>query len=384
MSFDYIIVGAGICGITAAEELANVMNKNVLLIDKRDHIGGNCYDYVNENGNLIHKYGPHVLHTDNTQVFNYLSLFTRWNNYNHKILLKDENSLIPVPFNFISIDKCLKDYSEEIKIALIDNYKINEDIPVIELLGSDNKYLRKLGCYIYNAFSNYFKKLYGIDDEMVMGYVDQMLPFRMSYDCRYYKNIYQAEPTHGFTNMFNNMLSNHKITVMLNKDYHEIIKIDYDNNKIYYEDEEFKGHLIFTGMIDEFFDYEYGELSYNSLILENEDIKQSRFQDNATIYYSENYHFTRITDFEYLSQDLNDSTVIQFEYPVAYDRMNEEQNVPYYPLNQDKDKDIYAKYKKLADDYENVTFIGRLAEYKLVQMDECVEKVLSLIGNELI
>lgn len=382
MCFDYIIVGAGITGITAAEELSNVLDKKVLLIDKRDHIGGNCYDYFNEEGNLVHKYGPHVFHTNNTQVYNYLSLFTRWNNYSHKILFKYNDTLVPIPFNFISIDKSLSSYAEEIKIALIEEYNINDKIPIEKLRNSDNEYLKKLGNHIYQIFSEHFKKLYQITDEEVNEFVEKMFPFRMSYDCRYYTTMYQVEPTHGYTNMFKNMLSNHNITVLLNKDYNEIIKIDFENNKIYYEDEEFKGHLIFTGMIDEFFKYKYGELEYNSLIYENELINESTFQDNSIIYYPNKYHFTRVTDFKYLSGNIMNTTVVQFEYPVKYDRKDKEQNIPYYPIDLKRNKEVYEKYHKLSDDFLNVTFIGRLAEYKLLQMDECVEKVLNLINSK--
>ena len=382
MSFDYIIVGAGITGIAAAEELANVLDKKVLIIDKREHIGGNCYDYLNDKGNIIHKYGPHIFHTDNTYVYNFLSLFTRWNNYNHKILFKYDDTLVPVPFNFISVDKLLPSYSEQIKMALIEKYDINERIPIQELKESDDEYIRKLGNMMYHVISGYFKKLYGINDEEVKEFIPKMFPFRMSYDCRYYSNVYQVEPVLGYTNMFKNMLSNSNITVLLNKDYHDIISIDYENKKIYYENEEFTGHLIFTGMIDEFFNYKYGELEYNSLILENELINESTFQDNSIIYYPNQYHFTRLTDYKYLSENNLETTVIQFEYPVRYDREDKERNIPYYPIDLKRNKELYEKYHELSYDFDNVTFVGRLAEYKFLQMDECVEKVLNLISSK--
>lgn len=382
MSFDYIIVGAGIAGITAAEELANTLNKKILLIDKKDHIGGNCYDYYNDNGNIIHKYGPHVFNTNNIEVYNYLSLFTHWKNYNHKIIFKVNDELIPVPFNFISIDKILKYESEEIKKALIENYKVKERITIKELKESENSYIRILGNTIYDIFAKYYKKLYLIDDEEVKEFIYKMYPFRMSYDCRFYDTTYQIEPIHGYTSMFKNMLSNHNITVLLNKDYHEIIDIDFEEKKIYYEGKEFEGHLIFTGMIDEFFNYEFGELKYNSLILENEEIENSTFQEASIIYYPEDNHFTQISDFKYISGDYLPTTVIQFEYPVEYNKKYEEQSIPYYPIDLEKNKKTYYKYRKLAEYFENVTFVGRLAEYKLLKMDEVVEEVLNLINNK--
>lgn len=384
MPFDYIIVGAGIAGITAAEELANVMDKKVLLIDKEDHVGGICYDFKDETGQLVHKHGLHVFHSNNSFVFNYLSLFTTWRKFNIKLLYRDYGTLIPVPFNFISIDKCLPSVSEEIKTSLLDNYEINSRIPIRELKDSGDKYLNMLGEYAYDRFCEYFKKLYDITDSEIEGFEDRMFPFRMSYDCRYYTSIYQGVPTYGYTEMFKNMLSNHNITVMLNKDYNEVLSIDYENYMVYYEGEEFKGHLIFTGMIDEFFDYRYGELEYNCILYDNEVVDKSKFQDNCVVIYSEDYHFTRINDYSYLSDDYSDATVAQFEYPVRYDRFDKQQNVPYYPVDLEENVKVYEKYKKLSEDYDNITFIGRLAEYKLYEMDEVVEQVLKLISEKFV
>lgn len=384
MTFDYIIVGAGIAGITAAEELANVMNKKVLIIEKLDHIGGNCYDYVNEDQTNIHKYGPHVFHTNNTIVYNYLSLFTMWNRHSHKLLFKHENQLVPVPFNFISIDKILPADAEEIKGALLEQYDVNSTISIRELMNSNNEYLKKLGASIYEIFSKHLKKVYAISDEEIMEFVDELPPFRSSYDCRLYKEVYQAIPRDGYTNMFNNMLSNQNITVMLNKDYKDIIKIDHENKKIFYEEKEFDGHLIFTGPIDEFFDYKYGKLPYRSSVLINEKIENPSFQDIVVTYYPEEYHFTRITDFKYLNDQYLDTTTIQIEYPTEYDVDSEEGNIPFYPICLEKNRKIHEKYKELSEEYDNVTFIGRLSEYKILHMDEVVEKVLDLMSEKFI
>lgn len=382
MPYDYIIVGAGLAGITAAEELANVMDKKVLLIEKMDHIGGNCYDYVNENGTRIHKYGPHIFHTDNALVYNYLSLFTMWNSHSHKIMFKNNDTLIPVPFNLISIDKALPEVAEEIKVALFKKYKVKSKIPVRELMESDDKYIKKLGDTMYSMFSNHLKKVYDISDYEILELIDYLLPFRTSYDCRYHKDIYQVIPQDGYTQMFNNMLSNDNITVMLNKDYHDIIKIDHENKKIFFEDEEFMGHMIFTGMIDEFFDYRFGRLPYRSSVLVNEVIDNDTFQDIAVTYYPNEYHFTRITDYKYLCGDYLESTVIQFEYPEKYYANSKEDNVPFYPIPLEKNFKTYRKYRTLSEEYDNVTFIGRLTEYKILQMDEVVEKVLNLISEK--
>lgn len=382
LTFDYIIVGAGLAGITAAEELANVMNKNVLIVDKNDHIGGNCYDYVNENGTNIHKYGPHIFHTNNTIVYNYLSLFSMWNRHSHKLLFKHENQLVPVPFNFISIDKILSQDAEEIKGALLDNYEINTSIPIRELMNSEDEYLQELGNEIFKIFSKHLKKVYSVDDADVWEFVDRFLPFRTSYDCRLYTDVYQVVPRDGYTNMFTNMLSNQNITVMLNTDYHDVLRIDHESRKVFYEDEEFEGHLIFTGSIDEFFDYKFGKLPYKSAVMLNEVIDNPTFQDNVVTYYPDEYHFTRITDFKYLNDEYLDTTTIQIEYPTEYDGTSSEGNIPFYPIRIEKNRNIYEKYKSLIKEYDNVTFIGRLSEYRILQMDEIVEKVLEVIAEK--
>lgn len=382
MSYDYIIVGAGIAGITAAEELANVLNKKVLLIDKREHIGGNCYDYINKDGIIIHKYGPHIIHTNNTKVYDYLSLFTLWNTYNHKVLYKMDDNLIPIPFNLISIDKCLPPESQHIKKVLLDKYEVNSHVPIKELMNSSDEYLQLLGQYVYNnIFLKDYKKLYELDEDELQEFVDKMIPVQVSYDCRYYLDRYQVVPTHGYTNMFQNMLTSNNITILLETDYREIINVDHENKKIYYEGREYNGHLIFTGMIDEFFDYKYGQLPYRSLILLNEDLNEVLFQDNAVIQYPEEYHFRKITEYKYLTGQQTVNTTIQFEFPTEYSIKNEEQNIPYYPLDLEKNKNIYDKYRKLSEKYENVSFIGRLAQYELLQIDEIVEEVLNLINE---
>ncbi len=382
MPYDYIIIGAGITGITAAEQLANMMNKKVLLIEKNDHIGGNCYDYYCNNGTRVNKYGPHIFHTDNSLVYEYLSLFTMWDRNVHKFLFKYDNTLIPVPFNFISVDKLLPEDSEKIKIALLDQYNVKAEIPIKELMESENEHIRKLGEKIYIIFSKYLKKVYDINDEEVLELIDKFIPFRTSYDCRYYKDVYQAIPRQGYTNMFNNMLSNNNITIMLNKDYHDVIRVDYENKKIFYEEKEFDGHLIFTGMIDEFFNYKFGKLPYKSSVMINELVDRESFQDIAVTYYPEENHFSRIIDYKYFCGEYLDSTVIQFEYPDKYNAKIKEQSIPFYPVILEKNRKIYKEYEKLSKEYDNVTFIGRLSEYKILQMDEAVEKVLNLISEK--
>ncbi|OED30850.1 UDP-galactopyranose mutase [Methanosphaera sp. WGK6] len=379
MAYDFIIVGAGIAGITAAEQLANIHNKKVLLIDKRDHIGGNCYDCYNDDGLLIHKYGPHIFHTDDRDVYDYLSLFTNWDIYNHKIVGKKEDMFIPLPLNLISIDKCLPEDSSKIKSALLKLYNVNDRIPLSDIEKIDNKYLKKFTEYIHINSINYLEKELGNSYNSLGHTIAGNIPIQVSYDCRYYLDLYQGIPTNGYTAMFENMLSNHNITILLEKEYDELIHVDYENKKLYYEDEEFKGKIIFTGQIDEFFNYKYGKLEYKSSIIMNETINQQYFQKNATILYLDEYHFTQITEYKYLTGQQSNKTTIQFEFPIEYNSNFEERSIPHHLLTNNKNIELYDKYKELTKDYPQITFIGQLNEYKKISMATIVRNVLDLI-----
>lgn len=383
MAYDFIIVGAGIAGITMAEQIANMLNKKVLLIDKRDHIGGNCHDYYNDDGILVHKYGPHIFHTNSTRVYNYLSLYTTWISYNHKVLGKIGDILVPIPFNLISIDKCLPDISNHVKSAILEEYEVNQKVPILEMKKSDNPAIAKLAHYVYeNVFLHYTEKMWGLKPEHLDESVTARVPVHISYDCRYFQDTYQGIPRDGYTKMFANMLSNHNINILLNKDYHDILSIDYEEKKVYLYDEEFTGEVIFTGMIDEFFDYRYGPLPYRAMVFMDETSDKDRFQENATINYPNDYHFTRITEYKYLTGQVSDKTTVQFEFPEQYDYKDKDANIPSYPIPQKKNEELYNRYKLLADEFEHVTFLGRLAEYKYMNMDVVVEKALNLISDK--
>ena len=383
VTYDYIVIGAGIAGITAAQRIATVLRKRVLVIEKRDHVGGNCYDYYDEKGILIHKYGPHVLHTKNRDIYQYLSLFTNWNVYNHKILGKIEDELLPIPFNLISIHKAFLEKTSQMKKALLDNYNVDSKVDVNELKNSANEYLREIGEYVDEKFlSTYCEKQWGVTADNLDSSFEDYLKVIPSYNCRYYDDKYQGMPSKGYTDMFLHMLNNPDINIILNKDYREILSVNHQENKIYYKGEEFKGKIIFTAMIDEFFEYKYGILPYHSLIHINECVDYSNFQGEAVICYPEEYHFTRIIEYKYLTGQSSNHTSIQFEYPSKYNPNVEEQSIPYYPIHNEDNLKLYEKYRKLTENYPNVKFIGRLAEYKYMEMDEVVEKVLKFISEE--
>lgn len=384
MEYDYIIVGAGITGITAAEQLANVYDKKVLLIDKNDHIGGNCYDYYDESGILVHKYGPHIFHTNNEEVYSYLSLFTTWNVYNHKLVCNINNTFIPVPFNLISIDKTMQDDNQKITTALLTEYIVNDTLPLDKLKESKNPDIQKLVSYVNeNIYTPYVKKIYGVDPEKICEVDGVNINITISYDCRYYQDKYQAVPSNGYTSMFENMLSNHNINILLEHDYNDIISIDLENKKVYFNDEEYTGQLIFTGMIDEFFNYCYGKLPYRSIVYMNETVDQIHFQENASIIYPNDYHFTEITEYKYITGQHARNTTIQFAFPTDYNPKYDETNIPYYPIITEENRELFRKYEKLTEKFPQITFMGRLCNYKHLNMDEAVQNVHDVLFRQL-
>lgn len=384
MEYDYIIVGAGITGITAAEQLANVYDKKVLLIDKNDHIGGNCYDYYDESGILVHKYGPHIFHTNNEEVYSYLSLFTTWNVYNHKLVCNINNTVIPVPFNLISIDKTMQDDNQKITTALLTEYIVNDTLPLDKLKESKNPDIQKLVSYVNeNIYTPYVKKIYGVDPEKICEVDGVNINITLSYDCRYYQDKYQAVPSNGYTSMFENMLSNHNINILLEHDYNDIISIDLENKKVYFNDEEYTGQLIFTGMIDEFFNYCYGKLPYRSIVYMNETVDQIHFQENASIIYPNDYHFTEITEYKYITGQHARNTTIQFAFPTDYNPKYDETNIPYYPIITEENMELFRKYEKLTEKFPQITFMGRLCNYKHLNMDEAVQNVHDVLFRQL-
>lgn len=384
MEYDYIIVGAGITGITAAEQLANVYDKKVLLIDKNDHIGGNCYDYYNESGILVHKYGPHIFHTNNEEVYSYLSLFTTWNVYNHKLVCNINNTVIPVPFNLISIDKTMQEDNQKITTALLTEYIVNDTLPLDKLKESKNPDIQKLVSYVNeNIYTPYVKKIYGVDPEKICEVDGVNINITISYDCRYYQDKYQAVPSNGYTSMFENMLSNHNINILLEHDYNDIISIDLENKKVYFNDEEYTGQLIFTGMIDEFFNYCYGKLPYRSIVYMNETVDQIHFQENASIIYPNDYHFTEITEYKYITGQHARNTTIQFAFPTDYNPKYDETNIPYYPIITEENMELFRKYEKLTEKFPQITFMGRLCNYKHLNMDEAVQNVHDVLFRQL-
>lgn len=373
---DVIIIGAGFAGATVANVLAN-KGKNVLVIDKRDHIGGNAYDYMEEDI-LIHKYGPHIFHTNSKEVFDYLSNFTEWYKYEHKVLGHVDNKLVPIPFNFKSIEECLPEKVEKLIELLKKDYGDGKKVPIMDLLMNENRDIRYLANYIYeHVFKYYTMKQWDMKVEELDSAVSARVPVNTSYDDRYFNDTYQYMPKEGYTKLIEKMLDNEHIEVLLNTNVTDILKLE--DGTIYYNNVPFDGDVYYTGALDELFDYKHGELPYRSLDLILERLNGT-FQDAATENYPENdVKFTRITEYKHFMEvEPKGVTYIHTEYPFPYRRNGEVGNVPYYPIIKDENQALYETYMKEASKYPKLHLIGRLAEYKYYNMDAIVLKALEM------
>ncbi|MFN4305666.1 UDP-galactopyranose mutase [Sulfurihydrogenibium azorense] len=380
--FSYIIIGSGFAGSVIAERIANVLNEKVLIIEKRNHIGGNCYDYKNKDGIIIHKYGPHLFHTDYKDVFDYLSNFTDWDIYHHKVLAFIDGKKIPIPFNLNSLYMAFpENLAKKIEEKLIKRYPYNSKVPILDLKKENDEDLKFLADYVYKkVFLNYTAKQWGLKPEEIDPGVTARVPVFIGKDDRYFTDRYQAIPTEGYTKIFERMLNHKNIKIMLNTDFKEVIHINFENRKIYFLGQEFKGKLIFTGMIDELFDFKYGYLPYRSLDLRFETIEKEWFQEVATVNYPNDYDFTRITEFKHIHPVNSEKTTILKEYPKHY---IPNKDIPYYPVFTKENQELYNRYNEEAEKFENIILVGRLAEYRYYDMDDVVKRALEVFEERI-
>ncbi len=380
--YDTIIVGAGIAGAVAARKLAEEGNRKVLVIERRNHIGGNCYDVADEHGILIHEYGPHIFHTEEERVREYLSRFTEWYDFGHEVVAKVGDKLIPVPFNLNTLhlvyDKEKADHLEE---KLIAEYGEGSRVPIMKLRENEDPEVREIAEYVYqNVFLRYTMKQWGQTPEEISPEVTGRVPVVISYDDRYFKDKYQSVPLHGFTPMFEKMLDHENIEVWINTDCTDVLS--FADGKIYFQDEEFTGELIYTGAIDELFDCRFGRLPYRSLDFKFEHLDIDSYQGHSVVNYTVSEDFTRITEFKFLTgQKDTDGTTIVREYPFAYTGAKGE--IPYYAILNEENQALYEKYKGLTEGFKGFYLLGRLAEYKYYNIDAMTLKAMEL-ADELI
>lgn len=381
--FDFIIIGAGLSGIVLAERLTNSLNKTVLLIEKRNHIGGNCFDYYDKKGILVHKYGPHIFHTNIKKVWDYLSNFTLWHYYHHRVLGIIDGQKVPIPFNLKTLSNLFpKSVADILERKLIEEFGYNKKIPILKLKEKNDSDLKFIADFVYEKiFLNYTIKQWGVKPEEIDSLVTNRVPVYISKDDRYFQDKFQGVPLYGYTTMFTNMISNKKIKIMLNTDYKDIMNIDINNNKVHFLEKEFNGKVIYTGMIDELFNYKYGELPYRSLKFDFENIDKDFFQETGTVNYPNDYEFTRITEFKHLSgQDVKSTTIVK-EIPQEYDKNIPEKDIPYYPIANDTNFQLYSKYNNDIIKQEKIIQLGRLADYKYYDMDMSINRALDVFEN---
>lgn len=378
--FDYIIVGAGFAGSVLAERIATQSNKKVLIIEKRNHIAGNCYDLIDQNNILIHQYGPHLFHTNNKKVVDYLSQFTAWDTYNHHVLAVVNGKKVPIPFNINTLYEVFPEsLAKIVEKKLVKEYSLNSKVPILELKKSTDKDLQFLADFVYEKiFVHYTAKQWGIKPEELDSAVTARVPVFIGRDNRYFHDTYQLLPEEGYTKLFTKMLDHENIKLLLNTDFQDVMSIE--GKDIYLFDQKFEGTVIYTGQIDELFDYRFGHLPYRSVDMRFETVEKEYYQEAATVNYPNDHDFTRITEFKHIHPAISDKTTILKEYPQEH-RPNE--NIPYYPIFTEKNKENYNLYLEHSKQFENLMLVGRLAEYKYYDMDSIVERALEVYNRKL-
>lgn len=368
MKVDWLIVGAGFTGCTLAERIATVLDQKVLIVERRDHIGGNAYDHYDDNGVLVHRYGPHIFHTNSEVVWNYLSQFTGWRPYHHRVLALVQGQPVPVPFNLNSLYALFPPrYAERMEEALISHYGFGAKVPILKMR-DDNSGLRELADFVYdNIFYGYTVKQWELTPEQLSPSVTGRIPFLIGRDDRYFQDTYQGIPANGYTQMFEKMITHKNIRVLLNTPLSEVV------GEVAYE------RMIYSGAVDEFFGYEEGELPYRSLHFEMIHHETDRFQEVAQMNFPNDYDYTRITEFKHLTGQRTAGTTVAVEYPMRHIR---DVTVPYYPIPREENKVIFSRYaRRMQESAGRIWFAGRLADYKYYNMDQAVARSLSVFSK---
>lgn len=376
MSYQAIVIGAGLSGAVMAERMASQLGWKVLVLEQRDHIGGNCFDEYDEHGVLIHRYGPHLFHTDSKEVWDYLSQFTEWLPYEHRVLSRINGQLVPIPFNLTSIERCFPaDKAGAMIEALRTRFGDGARVPILELRKEQDPLLGELADFIYQkAFVNYTSKQWGVPPEQISPEVTARVPVVVGRDDRYFTDPWQAVPAAGYTAMFERMLAHPLIEVRLSTPMVLRVSLDWEKKVILLDGEVFNGPVIYTGMIDALIPDNPEPLPYRSLRFEHQHIKQAQFQSVATVNYPNEEQFTRITEFKHLTGQVKPDTSIVTEYPCDY--LSEYGLEPYYPMLQDSTMKRYLLYKDTLEKMKNLFLLGRLAEYKYFDMDDSVSNSL--------
>jgi UDP-galactopyranose mutase len=358
--FDYLIVGAGFAGSVVAERLASRYGKRVLVIDRRAHVAGNAYDYFDDSGLLVHRYGPHIFHTSSRRVFAYLSQFTAWRGYEHRVMASVKGRLVPFPINIDTVNAL---YGTNHDAASLEAFFREVAEPIAHARTSEEAVVGKIGRDLYETFfRGYTRKQWGLDPSELDASVAARVPARLDHDDRYFTDEYQAMPLHGYSRMFERMLAHPGIRILLKADYRDV-RAELPHREV-----------IFTGPIDEYFDFRLGRLPYRSLEFRHETHAREVFQPAPVVNYPGEHEYTRVTEFKYLTGQKHPMTSVVYEFPRA-------EGDPYYPIPRSANADLYRRYKALADATPRVHFVGRLATYKYFNMDQVVGQALALVDR---
>jgi UDP-galactopyranose mutase len=359
-TFDYLVVGAGFAGSVLAERLARDLKQTVMLCDRRNHVGGNAHDRLDNAGVLIHQYGPHIFHTNSKEIFDYLSQFTAWHPYEHRVLASVGAKLYPVPVNLDTINAV---FGMQLGEAEAEKFLATVAETRDPIQTSEDVVLSRVGRELYEKFfRGYTRKQWGLDPSQLDAQVALRIPVRTNRDDRYFTDAFQFMPKNGFTRMFENMLDHPRITLELNADYREV------RDKVRFR------HLIFTGPIDEYFDYRFGKLPYRSLEVRHRTLDREWLQPVSVVKYPNEFEFTRVTEFKHLTGQQHSKTSVVYEYPRA-------EGDAYYPIPRPETAAIYNRYRELANLERRVHFVGRLATYRYYNMDQVVGQALTLYGK---
>jgi UDP-galactopyranose mutase len=354
--FDWLVVGAGFAGSVLAERLASQRNEKVLLIDRRPHVGGNAYDRYDASGILIHQYGPHIFHTNSKVIFEHLSQFTEWRLYEHKVLAEVDGIQVPIPINLTTINKL---YGLSLTSAEMEGWLAARAEPLESIRSAEDVVVGTVGRELYEKFfRGYTRKQWGIDPSQLDKSVTARIPTRTNEDDRYFSDSYQFMPAGGYTRMFNRMLNHPNIEVMLETDYRDV------------RDVISHGRVIFTGPVDEFFDYRFGKLPYRSLSFEHVTLDKEWHQPVAVVNYPQTHSYTRVTEYKHLTGQTNRKTSLSYEFPAT-------EGDPYYPIPRPQNNELFKCYERLAQGMRNVWFVGRLATYRYYNMDQVAGQALA-------
>ncbi|TPM29939.1 UDP-galactopyranose mutase [Mesorhizobium sp. B2-3-4] len=358
--FDWLIVGAGFAGSVLAERIASQRHESVLLIDRRSHVGGNAYDCYNEAGILIHRYGPHIFHTNSQAIVDYLSQFTEWRPYEHRVLAAVDGKLVPIPINLDTINRL---YGLDLTSTQLEDFFASRRETVEDVRTAEDVVVSTVGRELYEKFfRGYTRKQWGVDPSQLSKSVTARVPTRTNRDDRYFSDSFQKMPAGGYTRMFERMLDQPNIKIMLRTDFREI------RDQIPFR------RIIYTGPIDEYFGWQLGHLPYRSLRFEHVTLDRDEFQPVAVVNYPQTEDYTRITEYKHLTGQQSSRTSLTYEYPTDI-------GDPYYPVLRAENEVLYKRYEALAASCPDVWFVGRLATYRYYNMDQVVGQALATFAR---